>query len=63
MLPENKPSKKSLLNKYKPRAYYRNFTAYYYIETIYCRLLLRIARMEMDWNLKKKLPFFTFFQD
>ena len=26
---------------------------YYFTETIFCRLLLRMARMEMDCNLKK----------
>ena len=26
---------------------------YYFTETIFCRLLLQMARMEMDYNLKK----------
>ena len=33
---------------------------YHYTETIYCRLALSMARMEMDWNLKKLASFFKF---
>ena len=33
---------------------------YHYTETIYCRLALSMARMEMDCNLKKLASFFKF---
>ena len=32
---------------------------YHYTETIYCCLSLNMARMEMDWNLKKLASFFS----
>ena len=39
-------------------AYFRNFMVYLGIETVFCRLLQGMARMDMDLNLEKLAQLF-----
>lgn len=40
---------------------FRHVREYLQIETVFCRLLTRVARMYMDWNLKKLGQRFKFY--
>ena len=49
------------LHQWKPTKITMQFCylrLYHYTETVYCWLSLSMARMEMDWNLKKKIAIF-----
>ena len=61
---ENKLGKKSLLNKYKPRAHYRNFTDSYVINIMlyYKFNMMIVTSMQLIWPLSLEIDGHELFQ-